>query len=228
MTYYEIDYSTNLQIVGSQYPQVYDFIKGYSPEVIDNGLYTLYNSNLDGFPDKKPNLSGLKLANGAKFTDFVSGGFGDYLFILSPEAKSLLDKIIIEEHCFYPATIVSTRKKEVKDYYVMKIKSNNFDYIDFKQSNFVLQDRYLGNIKSKISIESAADFLLKEKKIAKESNWEDCIRCSTIKMQSRFFDLGLDLFKISKADNHWYISQKLFNSINQFKLSGLEFIKVDL
>lgn len=228
MTFYTFDYSTRSEIVGTQYPQVWDFIKGYSPEVIDNGLFSLYNSNIDGFPTQVPNLSGLKLANGAKYTDFVSGGFGDYLFILSPKAKLLLEGMKIEEHCFYPSSIVSVRKKVAKDYYIMKIKSNNLGYIDFKQSEFVQQDRYLGKKKGKVEIMSADDFFNKEKEISLKTNWEDCIRCSTIKMRPEFFELGLDLFKISKVDNHWYISTKLFNAINQSKLTGLEFTKVEL
>lgn len=228
MKYYAIDYSTNSKIVGTQYPQVWDFIKGYNPEPDANGLFSLYNTYNEGFPCQKLNISGLKLSNGSKFTDFISGGFGDYLMIISPEAKSILEKVNIEEHKFYPAQITNLRKKFVMDYYVMKVRSNNFDYIDFKHSVFFQKGRYLGEIRSQVPIESAREYHLKEIEIKTKTNWEDCICSSSIRMLPAFFDFGLDLFKISRADNRWYISQRLFDLINQANLTGLEYTKVEL
>ena len=42
MRYYKLEYGCDNKEVGSQYPQVWDFIKGYSPENEDNGVYSLY------------------------------------------------------------------------------------------------------------------------------------------------------------------------------------------
>jgi len=228
MKYYSIDYSTDPKIVGTQYPQVWDFIKGYNPEPEALGIFSLYNMYNEGFPDQILNLSGLKLANGAKYTDFISGGFGDYLMIISPEAKSIFEKVKIDQHQIYPCKISSLRKKIVMDYYIMKVKSNNFDYIDFKHSVFVQKGRYLGEIRSQVLIKSADDFYSKEKEIAEKTNWEDCIRSSSIKMLPTFYDLGLDLFKIYRVDNRWYISSNLYDMIMLANLTGLVFEEVNL
>lgn len=229
MKYYSIDYSTNPKIVGTQYPQVWDFVQGYNPEPEAQGIFSLYNMYNEGFPDQNLNLSGLKLANGAKYTDFISSGLGgDYLMIISPDAKSIFEKVKIEQHQIYPCKISSLRKKNIMDYYIMKVKSNNFDYIDFKHSVFVQEGRYLGEFRSQVLIESADDFYLKEKEVAKNTNWEDCIQSSSIKMLPTFYDLGLDLFKISRVDNRWYISSKLYDMIKLAKLTGLEFDEVNL
>lgn len=228
MIYYSIDYSINPKIVGTQYPQVYDFIKGYNPEPEANGLFSLYNRYNEGFPSQTLNLSGLKLSNGSKYTDFISGGFADYLTILSPEAKAVFDKVKIEEHRFYPCQITSLRKKIVKDYFVMKVRSCNFDYIDFKQSVFVQKGRYLGEIRGQVLINSVDEYFIKEKEIAEKTNWEDCIQASSIKMLPAFLDQGIDFFKISKVDNRWYISSNLYEMICQANLSGWDFAKVDI
>ena len=109
MKYFTVDYSLETKIFGTQYPQVWDFIKGYKPELENNGIFSLYQ---DGFPMNNPDLSGLKLSNGSKYTDFMSNGFADDLFILSEGAKSLLETMNMEEHRFYQANIISLRRKQ--------------------------------------------------------------------------------------------------------------------
>lgn len=228
MKYYAVKYSLNPKIVGTQYPQVWDFVKGYKPEVKDNGLFSLYNMYNDGFPLSDPNLSGLKLSNGSKFTDFMSGGFGDYLFILSEKSKTLLEKMKLEEHRFYSAKIVSLRKKLEKDYYIMKIKSTNIKFVDFKRSTFLRQGRYDGKQKGQVEIDSIQDYQIKDKIVAQESNWKDGILSTSIKMLPSFYTLELDLFKIGEIDYQWYVSSSLYHLISEMNLTGLEFSECDL
>ena len=91
MRYYKFEYGCDNKEVGSQYPQVWDFIKGYSPENEDNGVCSLYYDYNPLFPPVDPDLSGFKLASGAQYTDFLSTGFGNELFFLSENAKRLVE-----------------------------------------------------------------------------------------------------------------------------------------
>lgn len=226
MTFFAVKDSLEKKVVGTQYPQVWDFLKEYDPEPEANGIFSLYNMYYKpGFPKQELNLSGLKLSNGAQFTDFISNGFAEYLFILSPQAKSLMESVNIDAHRFYPAKITSPRKKLVKDYYLMKVESDNMKYIDFKNSDFVVQD-VLSDDDSlyQITIDSLADYYEKREELVKGTR----IRAKSIRMLPEFYDLNLDFFKISTVDFYWYISTKLYELIQQMNLTGLEFRKVEL
>ena len=224
MKYFTVDYSLETKIVGTQYPQVWDFIKSYKPELENNGVFSLYQ---DGFPMDNPDLSGLKLSNGSKYTDFMSNGFADNLFILSEEAKSLLETMKMEEHRFYQANIISLRKKTEKAYYFMKLLSETFEYVDFNRSTFIIKNQYVGDLRDTVSVNSFQDFMIKDREIRNQTKWEYCLQSTSIKMLPTFFELGLDLFKISHPIR-WYVSANLFELIRKSKLTGWEFKEVDL
>jgi hypothetical protein len=223
MKCYIVKESLNEKIVGTQYPQVWDFIKGYRPEPEYNGVYSLYENE---FPAKDPDLSGLKLANGSQFTDFLSSAFDFNLFLLSIETKTLFEKMNMEECRFYPAKVVSLRKKTERDYFMMKILSEKLEYVDFKRSSFIVENLYSSEKKGTIEIESLLDFRTKLREIWKQANG-DLINATTTKMLPSFFDLDLDMFHISNPPR-WYISTKLHDRIVEFKLTGWEFTEVDL
>lgn len=224
MKYFTVDYSLETKIVGTQYPQVWDFIKGYKPELENNGIFSLYQ---DGFPMNNPDLSGLKLSNGSKYTDFMSNGFADDLFILSEGAKSLLETMNMEEHRFYQANIISLRRKTEKAYYFMKLLSETFEYVDFNRSSFIIKNQYVGDIRDTIKVNSFQDFMVKDREIRNHSKWEYCLQSTSIKMLPAFYELRLDLFKISHPIR-WYVSANLFELIHKYKLTGWEFKEVDL
>lgn len=227
MKYFIIKECLNEKIVGTQYPQVWDFVKGYKPDPEHNGVFSLYNMYQKGFPATNPNLSGLKLANGAKFTDFMSGAFADYLFLLSKEAKSVLEGMNLEEHRFYPAKVVSLRKKIERDYIMMKIVSDNIKYVNFKESFFVEMELFSGTPIKTIPLESLDDFYEKDAEIESQSKGSNTLGAISTKMLPSFFNLGLDMFHISNPPR-WYISSKLHDKIEESKLTGWEFTEVDL
>jgi hypothetical protein len=113
MRYYKLEYSNDSKIVGTQFPQVWDFIKGYSPKNEDNGVCSLYYDYNPLFPPVEPNLSGFKLASGAHFTDFLSHGFSNEMFFFSENAKRFIEDQNIEVHRFYKGKVTSLRKNKV-------------------------------------------------------------------------------------------------------------------
>lgn len=227
MRYYELKYGCDNKEVGTQFPQVWDFVKGYSPEVEDNGVFSLYYSNNPLFPIKVPDLSGLKLSSGAHYTDFLSNGFSNDLFILNEKAKDLLESMNIETHHFYKAKIISLRKKMEKDYYVVKMVSENWRDLEFPNSTF--HEGLFDDI-TPVSIKSYDDFCQRynNSNSSDVKEWNHYIFADKIKMLDRFSKKNLDMFQIDRVDFRWYVSERFVDGYNKNKLTGLEFESVDI
>lgn len=227
MKYYKLKYSINTKLVGTQFPQVWDFIKGYSPEIKDNGVYSLYYDYNPMFPPVAPNLSGFKLASGAHYTDFLSHGFSNEMFFLSEKAKKYMGDLNIDVHRFYKGEVTSLKKKTVEDYYIMKIISENWQYIDFPNSDFYIEDDDTDDFIS-VEINSPEDFINKWKSFLANDEDYHIIYSSSIKMTEMFFRKNLDLFMIDKCNHDWFVSERFVEEYNNRKLTGLEFESVEL
>ena len=227
MRYYKFEYGCDNKEVGSQYPQVWDFIKGYSPENEDTGVFSLYYNNNPLFPIKNPDLSGLKLSSGAHYTDFLSNGFSSNLFILNERVKDLLVSMNIETHHFYKAKIISLRKKMEKDYYVLKMVSENWRDLDFPNSTF--HEGLFDDI-TPVSIKSYDDFCQRynNSNSSEVKEWNHYIFADKIKMLERFSKKNLDLFQIDRVDFSWYVSERFVDGYYKNKFTGLEFEPVDI
>lgn len=227
MRYYKLEYGCDNKEVGSRYPQVWDFIKGYSPENEDNGVYSLYYAYNPLFPPIDPDLSGFKLASGAKYTDFLSNGFGNRLFLLSENAKRFMENKNIDVHRFYKGKVTSLRKKKVEDYYVMKIVSENWQYLDFPNCEFYISDADTDDI-IPIKFNSPEEFIKKENEFLAEEEKSYTIRASTIKMTDAFYKKKLDMFMIDECNFDWYVSERFVDGYYKNKFTGLEFEPVDI
>jgi len=224
MIYYIVKDSTDWSVVGNQCPQVCDFIKGYKPDESANGVFALYDPY--HFPIAIPNLSGLKLASGANYTDFLNQGFSGNLFLFNEKAKSVVETLNIDkEHRTYPAKVTSLRKKMEKDYYMMKILSENLRYVDFSKS-FITRE--VDKVKIPIEVSSCQEFMKTYRNSEKRDEWDFSIRASKIKMSQEFHDLQLDLFKIGIINFSWYASPKFVKAIEDNGLTGLQFEEVEL
>ena len=225
MKYFRVRNSRDWSVVGNKYPQVCDFVKGYKPDVSANGVFALYDMYIKGFPESV-NLSGLKLANGANYTDFLAQGFSFDLFLFNEKAKSVLETLNIDkEHRIYPAKVTSLRKKMEKDYFMMKILSENFHHVDFANS---IITREVENDKVPIEVSSYQEFMTTYRNMKNREEWDRSIRFSKIKMSQEFYDLKLDLFQIGEINFLWYVSPKFVNAIEENGLTGLEFEEFDL
>jgi hypothetical protein len=227
MRYYKLEYGCDNKEVGSQYPQVWDFIKGYSPENEDNGVCSLYYDYNPLFPPIDPDLSGFKLAGGAKYTDFLSNGFSNEIFLLSENAKRFMENQNIDEHRFYKGKVTSLRKKIVEDYYVMKLVSENWQYLDFPSCEFYIENADTDDIIS-AEFNSSGEFIKKRNEFLADEENSYTIRSSTIKMTEAFYEKKLDLFMISKCNYDWYVSERFVDGYYKNKFTGLEFEPVDI
>jgi len=227
MRYYKLEYGCDNKEVGSQYPQVWDFIKGYSPENEDNGVCSLYYDYNPLFPPTDPDLSGFKLANGAQYTDFLSNGFGNEIFLLSENAKRFIENQNIDVHRFYKGKVTSLRKKKVEDYYVMKLVSENWQYLDFTNCEFYIEDDETDEI-IPIEISSSEEFIKKwDDFLANEEDYH-IIYSRTIKMTEAFYKKKLDLFMLDKCNHDWYVSERFVDGYYKNEFTGLEFEPVDI
>ena len=118
MNYFIVKDSLEETLVGRDYPQAYDFIKGYNEEAPDS-LLSLYDY-WDSFPNYIPNLDGVKLAGCAKLTDFVSDGFGSRMQIVSPKAKLTLEQFNLCAHKFYPLGLIKEKSSMNIFYFLME------------------------------------------------------------------------------------------------------------
>ena len=227
MRYYKFEYGCDNKEVGSQYPQVWDFIKGYSPKNEDNGVYSLYYDYNPLFPLVAPNLSGFKLASGAKYTDFLSSGFGNELFFLNENAKRFMEDQNLDVHRFYKGKVTSLRKKKVEDYYVMKLVSENWQYLDFPNCEFYISDADTDDI-IPVEFESSEEFIKKWNEFLADEEDYHIIYSRTIKMTEAFYKKKLDLFMLDKCNHDWYVSERFVEEYNKRKLTGLEFEPVDI
>ena len=227
MRYYKLEYGCDNKEVGSQYPQVWDFIKGYSPENEDNGVYSLYYAYNPLFPPIDPDLSGFKLSSGAQYTDFLSNAFDNELFFLSENAKRFMEDQNLDVHRFYKGKVTSLRKKKVEDYYVMKLVSENWQYLDFPNCEFYISDADTDDI-IPVEFESSEEFIKKWNEFLADEEDYHIIHSSTIKMTDAFHKKELDLFMIDKCNHDWYVSERFVEEYNKRKLTGLEFEPVDI
>ena len=214
--YYILDKSIDPKVVGSDFPQVYKYVKEYKPDA-PRALYALYKFRTS-FPDYIPELGGFKLSGYAKLTDFLSTPF--MATLVSPKAKEVLQRYHLCPHRWYPCTIHS--RKKIYDYFWLHIISDNSDFVDYKKSTFVEYD--LHEKRGCIYVESKEEMLKKRKEIEEQNkgtNWT--IWGDRIVMNSKF-DKSLDLFKITRIDGSTYVSERLKDDILNNELTGYEFI----
>lgn len=218
MKYFVMNESLDEKLVGSDFPQVYKFIKGYDEDAPDS-LLSLYKYR-DSFPDYVPNLDGVMLAGYAKLTDFLSNGFSHSLRIISPRAKSVLEQYHLCPHRFYPLGLY--KRKVRHDYFLFKFVSNYSDFVDYERTSFRERDITSGYKSDPFFIKSREDFWERREKIKTERGiswgiWGDRI------VMNESFDRELDFFVISILDANTYVSERLKNAIESAGLTGWEF-----
>ena len=179
------------------------------------------------FPPIDPDLSGFKLASGAQYTDFLSNAFDNELFFLSENAKRFMEDQNLDVHRFYKGKVTSLRKKKVEDYYVMKLVSENWQYLDFMNCEFYIEDDETDEI-IPIEISSSEEFIKKWTEFLADEEDYYIIRSRTIKMTDAFYKKKLDMFMIDKCNHDWFVSERFVEEYNNRKLTGLEFEPVDI
>ena len=139
MKYYKVKYDLNPKVVGSDFPQSWQFTKEYEKRKNNpNAIYQLeeFIFRKHQQPDFIPDLDGFVLSGRAKLTDFISVTSSNVLFV-SEKAKNILQsKCNFWEHEFYEATLY-VRKNSVKFYY-LGIFCDFYSQIKFPKCGYVI------------------------------------------------------------------------------------------
>ncbi|MBQ2055946.1 MAG: hypothetical protein II489_06595, partial [Bacteroidaceae bacterium] len=152
---------------------------------------------------------------------------GNELFFLNENAKRFMEDQNLDVHRFYKGKVTSLRKKKVEDYYVMKLVSENWQYLDFPNCEFYISDADTDDI-IPVEFESSEEFIKKWNEFLAEEEKSYTIHSSTIKMTDAFHQKNLDLFMIDICNRNWYVSERFVEEYNKRKLTGLEFEPVDI
>ena len=216
--YYIVSSSSDTKLIGSDFPQAYNFTKEYNPNA-PHALFDLYEYLYTKFPDYIPDLSGIRMSGRAKLTDIVSNGFGGQLEIVSPRTKEILETYNLCPHRFYEMNLYLRKVKY--DYYMFHTQCDYSDLVDYKKSTFV---EYNYSTKgASMSINSKEEFLTR-RKIMGEKNILNSVTADTLFMTSNFGDMNLDYFYIGIVDGEDYISERLMKHLLESKITGWDFI----
>ena len=139
MKYYKIKYDLNPKVVGSDYPQSWNFTKEYEKRTRNsNSIYQLdiFIFRKHEQPDFTPDLDGFVLSGRAKLTDFISVTSCRTLF-MSEIAKDILQsKCNYGSHEFYEATLY-VRKQPVT-FYCLGIFCDFYAQIEFPKCRYAI------------------------------------------------------------------------------------------
>lgn len=219
MKYYIVQRTMDPKIVGSDFPQVHKFIKGYDPEG-PNALFSLYKY-WDSFPDYVPDLDGLMVSGSSKLTDILNNGFSSDFHIMSERTKNLFENYTLCPHRFYP---VGLYKRNIKyNYYILHIMSNYTDFVDYEKSNFAIHDFICSSGYEAIDINSKSEYFEARAEVKKSRGVTWGIQGIEIVMTDQF-DSNTDFFEICILDTNLYISERLKLAIESMGLTGWDFI----
>ena len=216
MNYFIVKDSLEETLVGRDYPQAYDFIKGYNEEAPDS-LLSLYDY-WDSFPNYIPNLDGVKLAGCAKLTDFVSDGFGSRMQIVSPKAKLTLEQFNLCAHKFYPLGLYKRKIKH--EYFLFFDGESCAKYVDYKKTSFRTLNYADDSYSEEFYIQSEKEYWEKRNKLEQDDIFGNIIGKQIV--MSRNFP-KYDFFNICFLDGNTYVSERLKKAIEKAGLTGWVF-----
>jgi hypothetical protein len=213
MKYYILSNATDEKEIGSTYPQCKGVPDGYSFDWYDkpNSMTKLTNKF---FPKQNPDLV-FELDEKAILTDIVSpSNISAKGFLLNEKTKNLLSDFNIIEHEFYRATIFA--KGYAHKYFWLHLVKDNFDGVDFEQSDFIEANLMNRKIKS-LNINSLENYntcrLNKEKKF-------NGIIAEKLVLKKHY---KLDLFFFPFIHDYLIVSQLLLNSLMKNKITGVKY-----
>jgi len=219
MNYYLLNHSVEGKIVGTQYPQIQKMIKGYDMKAPD-AIRTLENC-YEELPTFTPNLNAFQLHARAKPTDLVSSVFGPFGIIVSEKLKLILEQHNLSKHTFFKATL-QHKIKSYDNYYWMHIIPDYLDYVDYPNSNFIIELPLSQNLGA-VKISSKADWFEKKEKVKNDNPSKTIyISAKKIKFLPEFYKLDLDFFEVARLTSRPIISSHLADALRQNNITGIE------
>ena len=219
MDYKILDYACSTQETGPEYPQVQKMGKDYNYHSPDS-IYEVARHTTE-LPAIAPNLDHFVLHRRAKATDLISNTLTRTTgFITSDRFKKLLKPFNLPAHKFYHAKILHG-KTLLEDYYWLQIVPDLSSFVDYSRSKFFIKnmaDVISGELEA-IKLLSKKDYEVRQMELrSKDSNL--AIWAKSIVMNDAF-DNGLDLFKVSRFNSDFFISDRLSQAIKKACLTGI-------
>ena len=168
-------------------------------------------------PDFVPDLDGFVLHSKAKPTDFLSTSLTSRGYIINEKVKNILQNFKLPLHAFYPIEL-RYKKQLVDKYYWLHVICDLTGIVDYSASTFFIYKDYsydLGVIKV-----SSKEELLQKRSVIEEKNkgHNVTIWAKSLRLIEK---VEYDFFKIGIYDSNKYISQKLYDTFNQEKTTGI-------
>ena len=232
MKYYKVDNDLNPKVVGSDYPQSWQFTKEYKKRMNNSdALYALYECLINQeHPDFIPDLDGFVLSGRAKLTNFVSAVAVDGMF-LDEKAKQVLEaKCNLGDHEFYEATLYV--RKEPKRFYNWGLFNDICSYVEFNKCGYVIyglkSEKDLPEEWISKPIESLNDLFNIEKQY---SDYPSAVKieCNKIVLK-KTFDKQIDIFYNNYIFGGKYgiCSERFKNAVEEAGLTGLVFEPIEV
>jgi len=216
MQYFAISTTTEKAIVGPSYPQIQT--SGGKWHTSDPDCF--YNVFAGEIPEFTPNLHYLVLEPDAIMSDVLSAAMISFGFILNDKVKKILERHMLPDHRFYPATI-QYRDTFYANYYWFFYVSDVLDHIDLTRTEFFLSDWFSDerekceNVRSTNDLRNLNKFTI-EKKV---------VHAHPVYMYEKITDT-YDLFKLTFGNYQTYVSERLASELGQqvtgFRLSPSE------
>jgi len=175
-----------------------------------------------GFPDYSRGVPSLRLQPYSKWTDAMKSDLAMDGILLSETAWSLFQQHNLGIFRVYPARICDKSGNE-KQYQFAFLRNELSPYVvDFARSEFFISD-ILGLPGEQIIVSSFEEWLELDNKMNQRGSLE---YGSSINYKKLFFQRadapGYDIFSFKKLSCTLYITEKLKNAIELFRISGLK------
>jgi len=212
VTYFKLDFSTDLKEIGPEYPQA-----GPCKSYNFKGAQSYFNIHFNKFPEFIPDLNYFEIHRRAPFTDVVSSGLS-FGMIISQKLKTLLQDYNLVETRYYPMQL-RRGAEENKEYYWMHPISSFIEFVDFKRTKFFVDT--FGKRGMDLEISTAEELHELRGHYIEQNKF---VKAQTVYLIHDFEKLGLDLF-LTDLTLRILISESLKATIIQEKITGVEISK---
>lgn len=215
--YLRLSNSTDLKVIGRQYPQT---------DYINLGLaHSLKFHELSNNPI---NFERIELYKSSKLTDNIStAAISAHAFVLSKRALDVFRQFDLGEYKIYPATIF--HKGIANEFGVLHFTNDLQGELDFKKSKFHVSN-ILGSYEFDIPINSQDDYE-KKRQLVKNAEYPGTEKWWYVNLKYGLFKNGKDtktpdLFTIFSSSDNPYISAELGQAIIDNKLTGFQIDRI--
>ena len=215
MKYYILENAVSRKQVGFMI-QTDGFIEDYDIDGPNSRIHLTY----DEFPNFVPDLR-FELHPKSKLTDVVqASNISAKGFLINEKVKSIFEQCLLPEHRYYEATILN-HDGEILPFYWLHIISNDYNIIDFNESEFRMTDDPLKGENTKnfelIKILNEEDFCNKNHLLFNDNKFvvADILKLHDTKRYDMLYFSNIDVCSV-------FISEKLANMLKKAKVTGID------